>query len=210
MRPRRAANTIDRVQIISLPLALANANLTCALTSDLNTSLDHAKAPPLNWAGGSPVVAYLRHSMMVVLPRPFWPQMRVSGNPNSIVSDRSGSNSLTPHIEELIDARHVCQRAASSCRAFGNFHFRNHSAVHPTFDYTLQSGYSMTRFLNSPHQLVYLLLLLGDIYTLQHTQPRPSRASPGSLSLEPSDESCIIILFVFVQLLPSHLILQSA
>ena len=29
--------------------------------------------------GESPVVMYLRHSMMVVLPQPFWPRMRTRG-----------------------------------------------------------------------------------------------------------------------------------
>ena len=31
------------------------------------------------FGGESPVVMYLRHSMMVVLPQPFWPRMRTSG-----------------------------------------------------------------------------------------------------------------------------------
>ena len=35
--------------------------------------------PPNDPGGQSPVVMYLKHSMMVVLPQPFWPKMRVNG-----------------------------------------------------------------------------------------------------------------------------------
>ena len=51
------------------------------------------KAPPvLLLAGSSPVVAYLRASMMVVLPEPFQPTIRVSGAVKMMVSPFSGPN----------------------------------------------------------------------------------------------------------------------
>lgn len=40
------------------------------------------KAPPLLFGGSSPVVMYLRHSIIVVFPDPFAPTIRVRGPSN--------------------------------------------------------------------------------------------------------------------------------
>ena len=59
------------------------------------------KAPPLLLGGSSPVVAYLRHSMMVVLPDPLYPTMRVSGVLNWMASLTEGLKDRTPEIDSL-------------------------------------------------------------------------------------------------------------
>lgn len=53
-------------------------------------------APPLLLGGSWPVVAYLRHSINVVLPDPLYPTIRVSGVPSVIVSRVMGANDRTP------------------------------------------------------------------------------------------------------------------
>jgi hypothetical protein len=59
------------------------------------------KAPPLLFGGSSPVVAYLRHSMMVVLPDPLYPTMRVSGVLNCMASRTAGLKDRMPEMESL-------------------------------------------------------------------------------------------------------------
>lgn len=58
-------------------------------------------APPLLLGGSSPVVAYLRHSIMVVLPEPLYPTMRVSGVLNWMASRTDGLNERMPEMESL-------------------------------------------------------------------------------------------------------------
>lgn len=56
------------------------------------------KAPPLLFGGISPVVAYLRHSMIVVFPAPLCPTMIVRGALNSITFCEVGENDRIPTI----------------------------------------------------------------------------------------------------------------
>ena len=78
------------------------------------------KAPPLLLGGSSPVVAYLRHSMIVwnyyksagegmrsgisphtVFPEPLYPTMRVSGVLNPIASRLTGPKERTPRMDSF-------------------------------------------------------------------------------------------------------------
>jgi hypothetical protein len=93
------------------PFAALNRSLTCAFTSFSFAIFGSCmNAPPLVFGGWSPVVAYLRHSMMVcsrvqwrihefviiftVLPLPFWPTMTVTGWKNSMTEIDLSSNDL--------------------------------------------------------------------------------------------------------------------
>lgn len=60
------------------------------------------KAPPLELGGRSPVVAYLKHSMMVVFPDPFWPTIRVRGLEKVMVSRSVLSKERMPWIESWV------------------------------------------------------------------------------------------------------------
>lgn len=59
------------------------------------------EAPFFVFGGNSLVVAYLRHSMMVVLPEPFVPTISVNGLLNWIVSCVSSENERIPDMESL-------------------------------------------------------------------------------------------------------------
>lgn len=59
------------------------------------------KAPPLLLGGNSPVVAYLRHSIMVVFPEPLYPTISVSGVLNWMASRTAGLKERTPEMESL-------------------------------------------------------------------------------------------------------------
>ena len=62
--------------------------------------------------GSEPVMMYLRHSMMVVLPQPFSPTMTVSGLANLMSCASSGPKERMPRIDSAsIDAMAGRRRA---------------------------------------------------------------------------------------------------
>ena len=85
--PARRARTLScltcmvRTTTIILPPVLRKRSLTRPLTSVMPDSLGSCTndAPGPTPGGIAPVVEYLRHSMMVVLPHPFAPTIIVSG-----------------------------------------------------------------------------------------------------------------------------------
>jgi len=70
----------DRITTMSCPARLVNRSLMLAFTSGMPAIFGSCTKRPLSPPGGErPVVAYLRHSMMVVFPQPFAPTIMVRG-----------------------------------------------------------------------------------------------------------------------------------
>ena len=93
-----------------------NLSLIWPLTSDAWLILGSCtKDCPAALPGGSaPVVANLRHSMMVVLPQPLAPTITVSGLAKTIVAASSGPKERMPRMDsEVMDDM---ARRPSSCR----------------------------------------------------------------------------------------------
>lgn len=87
---------------ILLPLPVLNLSFTCAFTSfSLAILGSWTNAPPRVLGGWSPVVAYLRHSMIVVLPLPLCPTITVTGEKNSMTEICLSSNDRMPRIASL-------------------------------------------------------------------------------------------------------------
>lgn len=118
--PSASANILSKVFIVKLavfftvtdrfltasilcPFAARNLSLTWALTSFSLAILGSCiNAPPRVLGGWSPVVAYLRHSMIVVLPLPLWPTMTVTGEKNSMTEICLSSKDRMPRIASLL------------------------------------------------------------------------------------------------------------
>ena len=89
---------------IRFPLPVLNLSFTCAFTSfSLAIFGSWMNAPPRVFGGWSPVVAYLRHSMMVVLPLPLCPTITVTGEKNSMTEICLSSKERMPRIASLFN-----------------------------------------------------------------------------------------------------------
>ena len=87
---------------ILFPFPALNLSFTCALTSfSLAILGSWTNAPPRVFGGWSPVVAYLRHSMIVVLPLPLCPTITVTGEKNSMTDICLSSKDRMPRIASL-------------------------------------------------------------------------------------------------------------
>ena len=92
-----------RVHTMRAPFAEVKDTLTWARTSFSPAMLGSwtKDAPLAAFGGSSPVVTYLRHSMIVVLPEPLVPTMRVSGAWNCMVIGLRWSKDRIPRICSL-------------------------------------------------------------------------------------------------------------
>ena len=98
---------------ILFPLPVLNLSFTCAFTSfSLAILGSWTNAPPRVFGGWSPVVAYLRHSMIVVLPLPLCPTITVTGEKNSMTEICLSSNDRMPRIASLFSVAIVGQASA--------------------------------------------------------------------------------------------------
>lgn len=105
VRPPAFFTETDKLRTTSIRWSLAarNLSLTWALTSfSLAILGSWMKAPPRVFGGWSPVVAYLRHSMIVVLPLPLCPTITVTGEKNSMTDICLSSNDRIPRIASLL------------------------------------------------------------------------------------------------------------
>lgn len=98
---RIAIKFFDKIMLT--PLTFWNASLICAFVS-LDAWSEGSlmkEAPFLVLGGNSLEVAYLKHSIIVVLPDPFVPTISVRGFPNWIVSCDWSLKDRIPEIESL-------------------------------------------------------------------------------------------------------------
>ena len=99
---------------ILFPLPVLNLSFTWAFTSfSLAILGSWTNAPPRVFGGWSPVVAYLRHSIMVVLPLPLCPTITVTGEKNSMTEICLSSNDRIPRMASLFSVAIVGQASAA-------------------------------------------------------------------------------------------------